>query len=189
MAFDRQWRSLMARATERLDLTEVHEALEAWRRVAWVASAHGPESYRRTLASAQERRQSGERAPGALPWEHLKAELGFSYRPAIAAGAGVGQPIQITSRMSTRRWFPRIKVRDQALDGAIEDASVMVRFVRPVSSSCQSSYSDLPGSWHVVVGGGPDHVGGGATSPVAARADDALAARVDSAWRSISAPV
>ncbi len=75
--FDRQWRALMQRATERLDLTEVHEALEAWRQVAWVTSAHGPEVYRRTLGSAHERLQSGERAPGALPWAQLKAELGL----------------------------------------------------------------------------------------------------------------
>ena len=78
VVFDRQWRALMARATERLDLTEVHEALEGWRRVAWVTSAHGPEVYRRTLASAQERLQSGERAPGAVPWPQLKAELGLA---------------------------------------------------------------------------------------------------------------
>lgn len=76
-AFDRQWRALMARATERLDLSEVHEALEVWRQVAWVTSAHGPEVYRRTLASAQERLRSGERAAGALPWAQLKAELGL----------------------------------------------------------------------------------------------------------------
>lgn len=76
-AFDRQWRALMQRATERLDLTEVHEALESWRQVAWVTSAHGPEVYRRTLASAAERLQSGDRAVGALPWAQLKAELGL----------------------------------------------------------------------------------------------------------------
>jgi cell wall assembly regulator SMI1 len=75
--FDRQWRALMARATERLDLTEVDEALESWRQVAWVTSAHGADVYRRTLASAEERLQSGERAPGALPWAQLKAELGL----------------------------------------------------------------------------------------------------------------
>jgi hypothetical protein len=77
VAFDRQWRALMARATERLDLTEVHEALETWRQVAWVTSAHGPEAYQRTLTSAQERLRSGERAPGAMPWAQLKAELGL----------------------------------------------------------------------------------------------------------------
>ena len=75
MAFDRQWRALMQRATEQLDLTEVYEALEGWRRVAWVTSAHGPEVYRRTLASAQQRLQTGERAPGSVPWAQLKAEL------------------------------------------------------------------------------------------------------------------
>jgi uncharacterized protein DUF6247 len=76
-AFDQQWRVLMARATERLDLTEVQEALQGWRQVAWVTSAHGPEVYRRTLASAQRRLQSGDRALGALPWAQLKAELGL----------------------------------------------------------------------------------------------------------------
>jgi hypothetical protein len=76
-AFDRHWRALMQRATERLDLTEVHDALEGWRQVAWVTAAHGPEVYGRTLASARERLRSGERAPGALPWAQLKAELGL----------------------------------------------------------------------------------------------------------------
>jgi len=76
-ALDRQWRALMAQATERLDLTEVLKALEGWRQVDWVTSAHGPEVYRRTLASAEARRQSRERAPGALPWAQLKAELGL----------------------------------------------------------------------------------------------------------------
>ena len=76
-AFDEQWRTLMQRATERLDLTEVHEALEAWRRVAWVTSAHGPDSYRQTLASAAERTRSGDRGPGAVAWHQLKAELGL----------------------------------------------------------------------------------------------------------------
>lgn len=77
-AFDRQWRALMARAIERLDLTEVHEALEGWRQVAWVTSAHGPEAYRRTLASAQERLRTGERAAGAMPWAQLRTELGLA---------------------------------------------------------------------------------------------------------------
>jgi Family of unknown function (DUF6247) len=76
-SFDRQWRALMARATERLDLSEVQEALVGWRQVAWVTSVHGPEVYRRTLTSAQEGLESGERAPGALPWAQLKAERGL----------------------------------------------------------------------------------------------------------------
>jgi hypothetical protein len=59
VAFDRHWRALMARATEGLDLAEVQDALEGWRQVAWVTSAHGPGAYRRILTSAQERLQSG----------------------------------------------------------------------------------------------------------------------------------
>lgn len=76
-AFDRQWRRLMQHAIERLDLTEVQEALEAWRHVAWVTSAHGPEVYRQALASAETRLRTGERAPGAVPWHQLKVELGL----------------------------------------------------------------------------------------------------------------
>lgn len=76
VAFDRHWRTLMQRATERLDLTELHDALEAWRAVAWVTSTHGPEVYRETLASARARLQTGERGAGAVPWAQLKAELG-----------------------------------------------------------------------------------------------------------------
>lgn len=67
----------MRQATERLDLTELHEALEAWRHVAWVTSAHGQETYREALASARTRLQTGERGPGAVPWAQLKAELGL----------------------------------------------------------------------------------------------------------------
>jgi len=37
----------------------------------------GVDVYRRALASAQWRLQSGDRAPGALPWAQLKAELGL----------------------------------------------------------------------------------------------------------------
>jgi Family of unknown function (DUF6247) len=65
VAFDRQWRVLMLRAIERLDLTEVHEALEGWRWVAWVSSADGPEVYPRTPTSAQERLQGGT-GPGGV---------------------------------------------------------------------------------------------------------------------------
>jgi hypothetical protein len=78
VAFDRHWRQVMQRATERLDLTEVFEALDAWRQVAWATTAHGAEVYRRTLASAEERLRTGERANGAVAWHQLKAELGLS---------------------------------------------------------------------------------------------------------------
>ncbi len=67
----------MRRATERLDLAEVHEALDSWRQVAWVTSAHGVDTYRRTLGSARERLRTGERADGAVAWHQLKVELGL----------------------------------------------------------------------------------------------------------------
>lgn len=75
--FDRQWQRLMQLATDKLDLTEVHEALECWRWVAWMTSAHGPNLYRKTLASAEQRLRTGERADGAVSWDQLKAELGL----------------------------------------------------------------------------------------------------------------
>jgi Family of unknown function (DUF6247) len=74
--FDRQWRDVMARATRELDLTEVHETLDAWRRVAWVTTATGPERYRAVMASAEERLRTGERHPHAMPWSQLKAACG-----------------------------------------------------------------------------------------------------------------
>ncbi|MGH8575289.1 MAG: DUF6247 family protein [Gammaproteobacteria bacterium] len=44
--FDQQWREVMARAIERLDLAEVLETLESWRRVARLTAAAGPEAHR-----------------------------------------------------------------------------------------------------------------------------------------------
>lgn len=73
--FDRQWRAVMATATETLDLTGVHQTLETWRRVAWLTTTHGPEGYRRLLTTAEQRARTGERAPGAVPWRQLHAEL------------------------------------------------------------------------------------------------------------------
>jgi hypothetical protein len=74
-AFDRQWREVMAAATESLDLTEVHRTLDAWRRVAWLTSERGHDGYRRLLADAERRTRTGERAPGAVSWDELRAQL------------------------------------------------------------------------------------------------------------------
>lgn len=73
--FDRQWRAVMAAATESLDLAEVHRTLESWRRVAWLTSARGHDGYRRLLADAEHRSRTGERAPGAISWDELRAQL------------------------------------------------------------------------------------------------------------------
>ena len=76
--FDRQWHEVMARATQQLDLTEVHAVLDGWRRIAWITSANGPETHRRMLSSIDERLRTGERHPGAVPWEQIEVQLGLS---------------------------------------------------------------------------------------------------------------
>ncbi|MCU1653487.1 MAG: hypothetical protein JWQ60_4636 [Pseudonocardia sp.] len=69
--FDRQWRAVMAAATESLDLAEVHRTLESW-----LISARGHDGYRGLLADAERRTRTGERAPGAVSWEELRTQLG-----------------------------------------------------------------------------------------------------------------
>jgi hypothetical protein len=76
--FDRQWHEVMAKATRDLDLTEVLDILEAWRRVAWVTAATGPDRYRAIIQAAESRRRTGERPPGAVSWSQLKVDLGLS---------------------------------------------------------------------------------------------------------------
>jgi Family of unknown function (DUF6247) len=75
--FDRQWREVMNQATDRLDLSEVHEVLESWRRIAWLTVVRGPQGYRRTMAAAKQRLRTGERGAGSVPWHQLKTELGL----------------------------------------------------------------------------------------------------------------
>ena len=75
--FDRQWRGAMARATEALDLTEVLEALDSWRRIAQLTSAHGHDGYRALLARADRVLVTGQMPADSVPWESLKAELGL----------------------------------------------------------------------------------------------------------------
>ncbi|MBN9112021.1 MAG: hypothetical protein J0I34_24960 [Pseudonocardia sp.] len=58
-AFDPQWQRLMARSTGTLDLAEVHQALDDWRRVEWLTVA-------------------GERPDGSVPWSRPKTEPGLA---------------------------------------------------------------------------------------------------------------
>ncbi|MFR9802766.1 DUF6247 family protein [Pseudonocardia sp. RS010] len=76
--FDEQWRTVMQRATERLDLAEVHQALESWRRVAWLTSAHGQDGYRRMLGRAEDTLRTRTGPEGTVSWSRLKAELGVA---------------------------------------------------------------------------------------------------------------
>lgn len=79
-SFERHWRTVMQRATESLDLTEVEETLDAWRRTAWLTSDLGHDRYRAMLADATERARTGERKPGSVSWNELKADLGLTDR-------------------------------------------------------------------------------------------------------------
>ncbi|MDQ2790871.1 MAG: DUF6247 family protein [Actinomycetota bacterium] len=75
--FDRQWRQVMANATKHLDLTEVLATLDSWRRIAWLTTANGPDSYRRMLSQADHVLRTGESPADSVPWRQLKAELGL----------------------------------------------------------------------------------------------------------------
>jgi len=75
--FDRQWRGAMARATEALDLTEVLETLNSWRRIAQLTSAHGHDGYRALLTRADRILATGQVPADSVPWESLKAQLGL----------------------------------------------------------------------------------------------------------------
>jgi hypothetical protein len=61
--FDREWRTALARAAETLDLTEVFDTLERWRRIARSTQAD-PQAHRRMLTTAA-RLRSGEDIPSA----------------------------------------------------------------------------------------------------------------------------
>jgi Family of unknown function (DUF6247) len=76
--FDRQWREVMNQATDRLNLSEVHEVLESWRRIAWLTVVRDPQGSQRTMAAAEQRLHTGERGAGSVPWHQLKTELGLS---------------------------------------------------------------------------------------------------------------
>jgi hypothetical protein len=62
--FDRQWRAVMARATESLDLTELYQVLTGWRQVARVIDQIGPDGYRDFEARTRDRIAT-RRAEGA----------------------------------------------------------------------------------------------------------------------------
>src|SRR5262245_31830964 len=73
--FDRSWEKVMAEATETLDLTKVFAMLEHWRRTAWATQAHGPDSYRQMLATAEHTLRTGELPPGYVSAEESKRRL------------------------------------------------------------------------------------------------------------------
>ncbi len=74
--FEREWREVMARATDTLDLSEVLETLESWRRVARLTVAAGAESHRAMYRRAAAR-LTGEDIPADEPLADTKVRLGL----------------------------------------------------------------------------------------------------------------
>jgi hypothetical protein len=74
--FDRQWRAVMIKAIDTLDLSEVLETLESWRRVARLTVAVGAEAHRGMYRRAATR-LTGQRIPAGEPLPQTKARLGL----------------------------------------------------------------------------------------------------------------
>lgn len=71
--FDRQWREALKHAADSLDLTEVHDCLDSWRRRATTTNYLGHDGYRNLLARAERILRTGEPEPGSVPLEDIKA--------------------------------------------------------------------------------------------------------------------
>lgn len=74
--FDEQWRAVMVRATETLDLTEVFATLDEWRRVARLTAVAGAEAHRAMYRRAAAR-LTGQTVPVDEPLPQTKARLGL----------------------------------------------------------------------------------------------------------------
>jgi len=74
--FDQQWREVMARATEALDLSEVLETLDSWRRVARLTASAGADAHRAMYRRAAARLTDGD-VPADEPLPRTKARLGL----------------------------------------------------------------------------------------------------------------
>jgi len=71
--FDREYRQVMAEATEGRDLTPVLDMLERWRRIA--LSSRDAQAHRRMLARADQVREGAEVA--TEPWPETRRRLGL----------------------------------------------------------------------------------------------------------------
>lgn len=74
--FDLQWRAVMAKATKTLDLSEVLDTLESWRRVARLTAASGAEAHRDMYRRAAAK-LTDEDIPADEPLPQIKARLGL----------------------------------------------------------------------------------------------------------------
>lgn len=74
--FEREWREVLARAAETLDLSEVLETLESWRLVAQLTAATGADAHRAMYRRAAGR-LTGRPVPADEPVTATKARLGL----------------------------------------------------------------------------------------------------------------
>jgi hypothetical protein len=74
--FEREWRRALAGAAETLELAEVEETLESWRRVARLTAAAGAERHRAMYRRAATR-LTGTDIPTDEPVARTKARLGW----------------------------------------------------------------------------------------------------------------
>jgi hypothetical protein len=73
--FDRACREALTDAGQHYRLERLERVLAHWRRIAWAVTTQGPGDYRAMLASADRTLATGERMPGAVPWEQIQDEL------------------------------------------------------------------------------------------------------------------
>lgn len=71
--FDQQWREALNNAADSLDLTELYDVLDSWRRRATTTNYLGHDGYRKLLARAERILRTGEPEPGSVPLEDVKA--------------------------------------------------------------------------------------------------------------------
>lgn len=79
--FEREWREVLARAAETLELAEVLRTLESWRLVAQLTAAAGPDEHRAMYRRAAAR-LTAQDIPADESVEATKARLGLRPEPA-----------------------------------------------------------------------------------------------------------
>ncbi|MBM7790577.1 DUF6247 family protein [Tenggerimyces flavus] len=76
-AFDAEWSHALDVARERLDLTELDDVLERWRRLAWLVNGD-PDGFRDRMARAEAIQAA---AAAGEPWESVKSRFGLVPAP------------------------------------------------------------------------------------------------------------
>lgn len=75
--FDLQYGRALEAAQTSYSLEQLERVLSAWRRVAAITTARGPDAHRRTLARAKETLDAGDLPRDSVPWSKFKSESGL----------------------------------------------------------------------------------------------------------------